>query len=211
MKLSTRNALAIAAQVLVAALTAYAISIFFTSGGEGNMQVAGWRAFRYFTIDSNVLAALAGLVCIPYEIRALKTGEETLPHWALILYYVGAVAVSVTMMVTVAFLGPIYGYPAMFVGVNFFLHGLNPILCILTVMFLLRGPIRLREAWLCVIPVVVYGAVYFVQVVVIGYENGGWPDFYAFNVNGMWYLALIIIGLLAFLLGVIERLPHRTR
>ena len=39
----------------------------------------------------------------------------------------------------------------------------------------------------------------------------GWPDFYAFNVNGMWYLALIIIDLPAFLLGVIERLPHRTR
>ena len=209
MSVKARNALAIAVQLVIAVATALSVASFFTAGGEGNMLGTGWTAFRYFTIDSNVLVALAGLACIPFEIRALRTGCDELAHWALILYFAGAVSVSVTFMVVIAFLGPIFTYRAMFVGWNIWLHGATPILAVITFMALLRGPIRLRECLWCLLPVLVYGAVYLVMVIAIGPDAGGWPDFYAFNANGTWYVAFIAIGLLAFVLAAVERLPHR--
>ena len=209
MPVKTRAMLAVIAQAIVVVATVLAVVSFFTTGGEGNMQVTGWRAFRYFTIDSNVLAAIAGLACMPYEIRALRTGREELPHGMLIFFFAGTVAVSVTLMVVLGFLGPIYSYRAMFVGHNFWLHGANPVLAIVTFMMLLRGHVRFRETLWCLVPVLVYGAVYLVMVVIIGWEAGGWPDFYAFNIGGRWYVSFIAVGLLTFLLAAIERIPHR--
>ena len=225
--MKTRSVLAIAAQVVVVAATAWAIAGFFTAGGEGNMKVVGWLAFRYFTVDSNVLAAIACVVCIPFEIRALRapagksagrdarTGADcgagglVLPHGVLILNFVGTVAVSVTFVVVVAFLGPVYGYASMFTGKNFFLHGVNPILCIVAFMALIEGPVRLRETLWCLLPVAIYGIVYCIEVVGIGIEAGGWPDLYGFNIGGIWYVWFMAIGLMAFILALIERLPHR--
>ena len=204
-----RTVLAIIAQAIVAVATFACIVSFFTSGGEGNMQVVGWRAFRYFTVDSNVLAALAGLVCIPFEFRALRTGDAALPHPALIFAYVGTVAVSVTLVVVLAFLGPLYGYGPLFAGINLWLHGINPVLAIVTLMVLLPGPIRFRETLWCLLPLAVYGTLYGIMVIAIGAEAGGWPDFYFFNMGGRWPISFAAVGLLAFILAVIERLPHR--
>lgn len=210
-KVKLRNGLALVAQIFVAVATVVCIATFFTTGGEGNMQVAGWKAFCYFTVDSNVLAALTGLVCVPYELRALRTGKDELPHWALIVNMVGTAAVSVTLMVCVLFLGFIYGYPALFTGSSFFLHGANPVLCIVVFMALLRGPVSLRESLWCLLPVALYGCLYFAMVILIGQARGGWEDFYAFNMGGMWYVSVVAMGVLTFVLATLLRLPHRAR
>ena len=44
-----------------------------------------------------------------------------------------------------------------------------------------------------VAPVVLYGAVYFIMVIGVGKENGGWQDFYNFNAGGRWYVSVIVM------------------
>lgn len=226
MDAKTRNrlVLALVAQAVVVVSTAASLVHFFTAGGEGNMAVAGWKCFRYFTVDSNVLAALGCVVCMWFEVRAIRRAkasetagqsgnanaiEPVLPHGALIFMYVGTVAVTVTFMVVMCFLGPIYGYGYLFAGYNLPLHGSSPILCILTFMLLLRGKVRLPEALWCEVPVLAYGAVYLVMAILLGPDTAGWPDFYLFNATGMWPVAYIVIGVATFVFAAIERLPHR--
>ena len=33
------------------------------------------------------------------------------------------------------------------------------------------------------IPILIYGIIYFIMVIVVGIENGGWHDFYGFKKN----------------------------
>ncbi len=213
----TRNLIALTVQAVVVVATVICVTRFFFVGGEGNMQVVGVTCFRYFTIDSNVLAALACAVCMVYEVRALlaakrsggEVAEPVLPHWVLILTFAGTVAVTLTFMVCICFLGPLYGYGFLFSGSNFFLHGLTPALCVFAFMALLRGPVRLAECFWCLLPVLLYGIVYFIMVIAIGPDAGGWPDFYAFNMGGMWPVTYVIIAVGTFVFAAIERLPHR--
>ena len=183
-------------------LVAFCIARFFTAGGEGNMQVVGWTAFRYFTVDSNVLAAIGAAAMLFPAIRALRTGEERTPRALLLFRYVGVAAVGVTFFTVLFFLGPIYGYPAMYVGYNLFLHLLCPLFCFLSFLLLegRREELPVRFFWLGVLPVVLYGALYFARVIVVG----DWPDFYAFNYGGRWYISMAAMlaatALLSFLL-----------
>ena len=209
MSVRTRNILAFIANLTVFVATCICVAHFFITGGQGNMADAGWKAFRYFTIDSNVLAALGCLVGLSFNMASIITGEDCLPHWALLLRYAGTVAVTVTLAVTVGFLSLTYGFGPLFAGVSLFLHGVNPVLFIVTFMFLDKGLVRFRESWIPVVPVLAYGVVYVVEVVYIGVAAGGWSDFYAFNVGGMWYVAVLVIGVATYAFALIERLTHR--
>ena len=64
------------------------------------------------------------------------------------------------------------------------------------------------ETFLGLVPVVIYGAVYFVEVILIGVQNGGWPDFYSFNKNGNWMLTVVIILAATIAIGFLVRLLH---
>ena len=186
--LKRRAAVSLFLNALTFVLVAFCIARFFTAGGEGNMQVVGWIAFRYFTVDSNVLAAIGAAAMLFPAIRALRTGEERTPRALLLFRYVGVAAVGVTFFTVLFFLGPIYGYPAMYVGYNLFLHLLCPLFCFLSFLLLegRREELPVRFFWLGVLPVVLYGALYFARVIVVG----DWPDFYAFNYGGRWYISM---------------------
>lgn len=186
--------------LLAAILTAVSIASFFTAGGEGNMAVAGTRCFIYFTIDSNILAALTCLLMVPYDIRMLKNGDE-FPRWTLVCKFIGTSAVTLTLLVVLLYLGPTMGYPAMFAGKNLYLHLICPLLAIVSYVFFEHdGSGEKRSSLPGVIPTFIYANVYLVMVIVIGKENGGWADFYGFNLGGMW--PLFYIGLNAFSYGI---------
>ena len=60
-------------------------------------------AFRFFTVQSNVLCALAALI------TAVCRLAGNLPGWAWLLKYIGTAAVSVTMVTVFVFLAPSIG------------------------------------------------------------------------------------------------------
>lgn len=204
-------------------LVAYSIISFLTVGGEANMQVTGVRCFRYFTNDSNILAAFACLALIPAQIRALRSesGELILFRPHRIFKFTGTVAVTVTLLTVVFFLAPLWGehWPQLFSGNTLWLHLVCPLLCLGSFIFCETDePLRLRDALWGVLPTFVYGNLYLFMVIVLGPERGGWEDFYSFNLGGFWYLSylgmnvgtyLLSLGILA-LRGAVIRSKQKT-
>ena len=89
-------------------------------------------AFRYFTTDSNLLSGAAALLIVCCDIRLLTTGDPLLPQWAVLVKYVAAVAVAVTFVTVMVFLGPAATYREMFAHEGLFLHLIGPLLAVLS-------------------------------------------------------------------------------
>ncbi len=153
------------------------------------MQVGGARCFRYFTVDSSILAAFAAAIMLWFELRGKR-----IPRWALLVKFIAAAAVGVTFFTVVFFLGPMMGYRAMFAGKNLFMHAITPIVSMGSFCLWEREePLSVRQGFLGVLPTAVYGALYLTMVVVIGAANGGWPDFYGFNIGGLWSVSMLVM------------------
>ena len=40
------------------------------------------------------------------------------------------------------------------------------------------------------------------MVIIVGQENGGWADFYGFNMGGKWYISMAAMLAAAYLIGL---------
>lgn len=186
--------LSICADLANALLVAWSVATFFLRSGVGNMKVTGFKALMYFTVDSNVLSALASLGVVICLLTQLGENQALLPRWLILCKLVGAAAVGVTFLTVMVFLGPRLGYKAMFAGVNLHLHLICPLLAMISLVFLERSSsLPFPVTLLGILPTVVYGAVYLYQVVI----TKGWQDFYGFNLGGRWYLSLVIMVLVS--------------
>lgn len=181
-----RNALSLTCNTLNPVLVVIAISFFYTGNSEEIFGISGAECYRFFTIDSNILAAASCLALIPFNVKALKSGKNEIPRWAAKFKYVGADAVALTMLVVLCYLMPVQGVEPMTVGGNLYLHLICPPLVIFSYLFLEKGKVGKKDAFLGVSAVLAYAAVYLTKVVAIGEANGGWPDFYNFNDNNTW-------------------------
>lgn len=172
------------AQILIILFTVWSVGYMFFFSGSGNMRVNRGVIFRYFTVDSNILCALS---CIPPLFFRDKPGSKSI----MLFRYAGTTSVTVTMMTVLLFLGPVYGYASMFSNWNLWLHLLGPVLAIVSFIWLEweEASLEKKHILLAILPVILYGIVYYIMVVLIGSENGGWPDFYMFNAGGRWYLS----------------------
>lgn len=88
----------------------YSLIIFFVSPGDGNMAVSGTRCFMFFTIDSNILMAIASFVSIVCLIKQLKDQSYRFPVAVTVFHLIATVGVTITFLVVLFFLGPISGY-----------------------------------------------------------------------------------------------------
>ncbi len=167
---------------------------FFVSNGQGNMQVTGFEAFKFFTVDSNVIAAIACLLMMPFNLRSLAKGKLRIPKWAIIAKYIGVCSITVTLLTVIFMLGPNAGFDNMFAGNNFYMHMVCPILCISSFLICECGSakIGLVQGMIGIIPVLIYGGIYYYNVMI----SQVWTDFYGFTLNGNWQInaAIIIVG-----------------
>ena len=176
---------------------------------DENFDHMGIRTFCMFTVDSNILAGLSMLLCLPYTVDGLRTGYYHLPDWVVVLMHISVTAVSLTFLVSLFILAPVKGFVLIFTGSRFFLHGVCPVLCIVTFCcFINSHLIRMREAVLAMVPILLYGAVYLVMVVLIGEERGGWNDFYGFATRVPLWVSLLVILPLACGISLLLRLAH---
>lgn len=170
------------------------------------MEDTGTVCFRYFTIDSNILAAIASGLLLPYEFKRAVGKSEKIPTGLSVLKLAGTVAVAITFFVVMVFLGPTIGYGKMFEGANIFLHALCPIFAIVSFVFFDSGnEISRKHGLPALLPVVIYGFLYFVMVIIITEKNGGWSDFYGFNMGGFWPVSLIAMFLINVLFVMLLR------
>lgn len=151
--------------------TAICVISFINFGGEGNMSSDRLSCFCYFTVDSNILSAIASLAVA----IALISGRRF--HKIATFKFIGTVSVMVTFLTVMVFLGPAYGYAEMFEGNNLYLHLIGPLMALVTCCFLDDGErLSFGESLLGLIPVTAYGLIYMHQVIVFR----SWPDFYGF-------------------------------
>ena len=161
---------------------------------DENFDHMGIRTFCMFTVNSNILAGLSMMLCLPYTIDGLRTGNYHLPDWVVVLMYVTVTAVALTFLVSLCILSPVKGFRLIFSGSRFFLHGVCPVLSIVTFCFFINSHmVRVREIPLALVPVLIYAAVYIIMVVVIGEENGGWDDFYGFVTRAPFWVSAAVI------------------
>ena len=186
--------------------TAVAVGYYFV-GGPDILGSRGSGCFKYFTTDSNVLAALGALVMLFYNVKKLRAPETATPKWAAIFKFVGAVSVTITFLTVVLFLVPVScakgglrSFFFYFEGNVFALHFSTPVLAALSVMFFERdAALTERDALWALAPTVVYSIVYAVMVIYVG----KWTDWYGFTFGGHSRLAPVsMVGMYLVTYGV---------
>ncbi len=206
------NVISLILNLLIVGFTAYAVSTFYTGTGDGNMMVQGTDSFRFFTVDSNILAAVLSAVMLVFNFKRIKNINAKVPDGIRLLKFMGTVSVTLTMITACFFLSTVYSFKMMISGSCFFLHLITPLLAIAAcTVFEAEKKMSFKEMLSGLIPTVVYGAVYVVMVLILGQENGGWEDFYSFNsgiLENKWYLSIVIMLLGTFLISLALKAIH---
>ena len=151
--------------------------------GKWNMQ-RGKRAFRYFTLQSNLLCAVVSLCMCLFP-------NET---WAYYLKFIGTAGVTVTMLTVFLFLARIYGIGPLLKGSDLFMHLVTPLMAIVSLCIFERRGISFGTAFLGMLPVALYGPLYLYKVLRAP-ENKRWEDFYGFNIGGKWKVSYVMMHL----------------
>ena len=136
--------------------------------------------FKYFTVNSNILTALASGSIVPYAIEGIRKKRFSYPKWAALMHYSGTICTTLTMVFAVSIISWFDPFMA-FGSHNFFLHIICPIAILISFM-LVESDYRLNidEAVVCLAPFAIYALIYTIEVFLIGKENGGWEDLYCF-------------------------------
>lgn len=170
----------------------------------GVLVSSGVEVLKFFTTLSNLLEAVAALIWVIFAL--VKKGKVS--GFLEGLKYVAAVQVFVTFLTIVAFLAPIYGFAETCSGNNFWLHIVIPLAAILEQIFLAEKKMGFKENLIVVLPPLVYGIAYVINIIVNG--KGEYPDtndWYGFLNWGIPIGIAIFIGIciMAFLLGLLFR------
>lgn len=182
----------IAVNLAIFVITAALLLTRFRHEGRW-MWRRGLKAFRFFTVLSNAFSALAALTLALCELR----GDA--PAGALMFKYMATVSVTITLLTVLLFLGPTQGYGPMLHGENLFMHLIGPLMAIGSYGLLEKQPLSLPQALLGVVPVALYGVVYYWKVIAVP-EPERWDDFYGFNKGGRWPIACAAMGIGSILL-----------
>ena len=123
---------------------------------------------------------------------ALLAGNDPIPRWVWTLKYIGTAGVTLTMLTVFLYLWPMLGkdgYKKLLGGADFFLHLLTPMLAILSFCVAERQGMTFLQSLWGLLPLALYGPLYIYRVIYAP-EGKGWDDFYGFNKQGKWPLAL---------------------
>ena len=181
------------ANIIVFLLEFFSISWMMSGISSGILSVAGLRALKFFTVDSNIYLGIASLIAAVAYYRAIKEKQEDIPSVIYLLKLSATSAVSVTMLVTIFFLEPtmgrLYGYLILFAYSNLFLHLINPLAAIFTwIAYERNNALSLKSVFLAMIPTVLY-VIYYVVEVITHTRNGiimpgyDWYGFFALGLK----------------------------
>lgn len=183
--------------------TAWIISGISSTGGP--LDGPNYQSLKYYTVDSNILMGIAALAAAIAQRRVLKGKAERVPQFIQLLTLSGTASVTLTMLITIFFLGPtlgkVYGFFFLFSNSSLFLHLINPLAAIFVfIRYERTKQIPLRQTPIAVIPTVLY-AIYYVALTLQHVEGGqveagyDWYGFFAFGINA-WGIVVAVILLI---------------
>ena len=175
--LRRRSVIALCCVILTMILAFYGI----IAGVERMILVAhenGFMSFIYYTMVSNAFAALSAAFVFPFAVEGVRKKRFLLPKWVALLHYMATTSIAVTMVFVLAFMS--WADPqGAFGGANLVAHVVCPPLILLSFFQMESGHrFTWKDRLLAVLPCAAYLIVYYVEVVLIGEANGGWPDIY---------------------------------
>ena len=184
--------------LVIALLVLFAWLQMTLFGSEAALSSLGLVNLKFFTVLSNLLEGIASLFYARALHLVIHGRRAHTPHLAFVLKLISAVCVRLTFLVVLLFLGPMFGHAAMYVGANFWFHLMIPLLSMAEFVFLDRnGRISMRDTLWALLPVLLYGSVYLLNVLINGV--GEWPhrnDFYGFATWGVPVGILIFAAIL---------------
>lgn len=167
--------------------------------GYNKLKVRGTNVLHYFTIDSNLFAAFACILMIPENIKVITGKQKVISTPTLGLKYMATVALTVTMVTVTVYLVPTQGFAKAFTKRNLILHLVTPIMMLISFLLLENGFIKLYNIFLSLLPIAIYGGMYYYKVV----YTEAWDDIYGFNTDGRWLLSVTVMFIGAFVLALI--------
>ena len=201
--------LALISAVVVVVCVFIGITMNLTTLYDENFDHMGIRTFCMFTVNSNILAAIAVSMTIPYTVDGLRKHNYHLPKWVTVFTFAGVTAVTLTFLISLFILSPVKGFRLIFSGSRFFLHGVCPILAFVAFCFFMSAQrVSFVDQLIALVPVLIYAVLYYVMVVVIGEENGGWNDFYGFATRLPLWIPVTLIMPLTFAISSLIRFLH---
>ena len=116
------NLFSLIANLLIVILTIFSVGICFIKKFNEKFEIKGKDILVFFTTDSNILVAISSFIMVIYNIINIVNNSNDFSRFALVFKYVSTIAVMVTFMTVMLFLGPTQGYIKMLKGINMPLH-----------------------------------------------------------------------------------------
>ncbi len=187
----TRSVVALAAGILIFFIVLAAVFVKALRFNETKEF-----PLHYFTVLSNLLTAVSAAMMVPYAVEGIRKKRFVLPRWIVLFQYSCAVCVAITMVSALMIIWPTNGSSAVTKS-EFWLHIFVPACTVVLFQCVETGfSLPRRAILLALIPYWAYMAVYFVEVIVIGEENGGWRDFYMTQkFFPAWVSLLLMLGI----------------
>ena len=189
-------------------LTLVAVSLNISNYYKDHSPESGLGTLRMFTTLSNLLAAAAAFMCLPFQIDGLKRDRYKLPSWIVMLLFIGAVGTFLTFMIAITVISISEGFvKTMFLRSNIFMHTINPIfISLLFTLIISDHKIKFKVSLFSLIPVSLYAIMYYIMV----FATGKWRDVYQTDRYIPWPVTLLLIILAAFGISQLLRVLHNN-
>ena len=182
MKKKTAISLFLNICILVLALIGlYEMVTGTVSDGAELLRLSGTEAFKYYTVDSNLFAALSSAVAAVFLVLVFTGKRASVPKWADVMRLAAVTAVSLTALLVVFYLAPEakQGFDSLYKGPNFLFHCVIPLLAIAELLLRRSEELPFRANLFSLIPVALYGCLYLIPYLKAGPDKSGY-DWYGF-------------------------------
>lgn len=160
---------------------------------------AGFSALKYFTVQSNILAGVIGIIFVIYYILIWKKKEIKIPKLLHAFKFIVTVDLVLTFFTVLLFLAPFSptGFFSLYVYTNFFFHLIIPILTVVSFVFFENEYfLNFKFSFIGMVHMIIYGVFYSTVALTHIGENGKPAlkfDWYGFAQNGVWGIVIVII------------------
>ena len=160
----------------------------------------GWLAFKYYTVDSNILIGISSLILVIYELLLIKHKLKKIPNYVYIFKMIATTSVTLTMLITLFYLAPYFGnkFYELYINSNLLFHLIIPILAIISFTIFEKTKIDYKHTFLSVSFTLIYGIFYIINILT-HLKNGKIVkeyDWYGFTNNGDNPIALVFLLIL---------------
>ena len=154
----------------------------------------GLGAFKYYTVDSNIIVGISSFIMIIYEILLINKKIDKLPKYVYILKYIGVVGVTLTFLVTLFYLSPMYGKEFLFLymNTNLFFHLIVPILSFISYTLFEKNNLEYKYTFISLISMFIY-SIYYIINIITHLDNIKEYDWYGFVLGGVISIIFVVL------------------